>query len=579
MNDTQQQQRQVRSALEAELRAAGAHIQGNAVKCPFHEDRHASGSVYQDDAGVWRYKCYAACCGFGGDVFDVRARVMARPLGDVLRESNPAGSQRPRETVYPTLADLRVAVSRAGQIEMEHPYVDPDTGKTDLLVFRLQTAEGKLFRQSHPVPGGWVQRAPAKPWPLYRRAEIRQAGDIIVTEGEKKADALNAIGITATTSPGGAGKAEHANWSPLAGKQVWLWSDNDPPGRAHGRQVLAILEKLDPAPAIRVIEPNDLDLGPKEDAYDFIAQCKVAGVDPRQAIFDVMAKAKACSLSSGLRDRIEDTASGKWADISWPWPRLTKLARALLPQTVTVLCGSPGAAKSFLMLYSLMTWFEAGIPVAYLALEEDCTYHLDRVLALREHNMDLLNPDFVKANPDIKRAAYARHQEFLDRFGKRIWDAPVEAMTLDQISAWARDRARDGCRVIVIDPVTSAAASEQPWVTDTQFINDAKAIVRSHDVSLLLVTHPKKGSRLVGLDDLAGGAAYQRLAQCVLWLERHKAPKRVTVLADCGRFDAEINHTLHICKARNGPGHGVGLGFKVDWSKIEFTELGVIIKE
>ncbi len=594
MNATQERQRQDRSALEAEIKAAGGEIRGNTVRCPFHDDEHASGSIYEKD-GVWRYKCQVPTCGVGGDIFDIRATIQKRPVADVLCEADPdnprSPTQRKERTAkdprhYESMEAMRLAVSRMnlGQIEAEYArgYADPDTGEMTFDVFRLRTAEGKKkFLQAHCEGGQWFLTRPAGLLPLYERAKIRGVENVVIVEGEKCTDALNALDIVATTSPMGAGKAEYADWRPLEGKRVWLWPDNDPDGtgRLHMKQVQVILDRLDPAPTIRVIEPNDLDLGPKEDAFDFIQQCRAAGLDPKQAVLDAMERAKSCSLSSGLRDRIEDTISGKWADVPWPWSNLTRLSRALLPQTVTVLCGTPGAAKSFMVFESLLSWFDAGIPVACLALEEDRTYHLQRVLAILERNVELLDPDWQKANADEARAAYARHAAYLDRFGKRIWDAPVEAMTLDAISAWVRDRAREGCRVIAVDPVTAALASENCYVADSKFVNDVKAIMRSHDASLLLVTHPKKGSRLVGLDDLAGGASYQRLSQCILWVERHPKAKNVTVLTDVGRFQTEISQTVHICKARNGRGHGMALGFRINWPTLEFAEQGIVVKE
>ena len=148
-----------------------------------------------------------------------------------------------------------------------------------------------------------------------------------------------------------------------------------------------------------------------------------------------------------------------------------------------------------------------------------------------------------------------------------------------EIAAWVRDRARERARVIVVDPVTAAVALDRAWVADTQFVNDVKAIVRAYDTSLLLVTHPRKGSRAVGLDDLAGGAVYQRLAQCILWVERHPKPKATTIVSDVGRFQAEITQTLHVCKARNGRGHGMSLGFIIEWPTLEFAEQGIVAKE
>jgi len=581
MTTTQERQRQDRSALEAELKAAGAEIRGNAFRCCFHDDRHASGSIYQDQAGVWRFKCNAQSCGAGGDVFDIRARVQNRPIADVLREANPDTGNRPAERTFKTIEDLRLVVSRAGSIEAEYRYDNPDTGKTDLLVFRLRTSEGKAFRQCHQVTGGWVQRAPAKPWPLYRRAEIREAVDVVIAEGEKCTDALLGIGIAATTSPAGAGKADHADWRPVAGKRLWLWPDNDSngTGRAHMRQVAAILDRLNPAPTVRFIKPNTLDLGNKEDAYDFIEQCKVAGMDQRQAVLDVMDRAKSLSLSSGVGDEMDAEIEGRLCDVPWPWPLLTRLARSQLPHCVTILCGPPGGAKSFSLFKALVAWFEAGVTVAHLALEKNRTYWLWRVLAMKERNVELLDPEYVKGNADIAREAYERQREFLDHIGKRIWDSPAQTWTLEQVATWIRERAIEGSRVVSVDPITATTASDKTWVVDTEFVNTVRAIVLAFDVSVLLVTHPRKGGgRAAGLDELAGGAVYQRLSDTVLWIEKHAEPKQVTVAGPCGRFETEINQTVHICKSR-GPGHKLALGYRIDWPTLEFSEQGVIVKK
>ncbi len=421
--------------------------------------------------------------------------------------------------------------------------------------------------------------APTKPWPLYRRAEIRTADEGLVVEGEKCVEALVAIGLAATTSPCGAGKAEHANWEPLAGKHVFIWPDGDDIGICHGRDIAGILARLDPPAIVSWIDPADLDLSGKEDAVDFIEQCRVAGADPRQAALDAMKAAKPLSASSGLRDEIEGTISGRIRDIPWPWPNLSRLARSQLPHAVTILCGAPGGAKSFSLFKALVGWFEAGVSIAHLALEKDRTYWLWRTLAMKEQNVELLDPEYVKDNPDIARAAYERHRDFLDRIGKRIWDSPAETRTLMEVAAWIRERAIEGARIISVDPITATAATDKVYVGDTTFMNTARAIVLGFDVSLLLVTHPKKGSgRAVGLDDLAGGAVYQRLSDTVLWIEKHAQPKTVTIKGPCGRFETEINQTVHVCKSR-GPGHGLAVGFRIDWPTLEFAEQGVIVKK
>jgi hypothetical protein len=577
-----QTQRQDREAVIRELEAAGATVRGNAIRCPFHDDQHPSGGVYRDGEGIWRFKCHG--CGWHGDVFDVKVEATGRPLDEVLREANgEAGRWRDSgkaPKVYPTIEDLRLAISQTGDIETEFTYAGADTGQTDLLVFRLRTPDGKTFRQAHLVKGGFVQKAPAQPWPLYNRARVRAADTVVVVEGEKCVHALHDVGVVATTSPGGAGKGEHADWSPLAGKIVTLWPDNDIPGRNHMADVAGILERLDPAPRVLIIKPVDLDLGEKEDAFDFIEQCNATGADPRQEVLRALSKAKPRSASRGLRQRLERVIDGRWYVVALPWPKVSKLTQALTPKTVTVLCGTPGATKSFALGQCMAFWFGEGFKVACYHLEEDREYHLRRALAQREGNSDLLDEEWVKDNPILARDAYERHRDFLDAFSATIWDAPDRQPTLDVLAGWVEARAKDGCRVIAIDPITAAEIKDKVYIDDSRFIAACKATVRKYETSLLLVTHPRKGSgKAVGLDDLAGGASYQRLAQTILWLEFHKPPKTETVKTDAGRIQMEINRTLHICKARNGQGTGLSLGCQFDNVTLALAEQGIIVRE
>jgi putative DNA primase/helicase len=87
---------------------------------------------------------------------------------------------------------------------------------------------------------------------LYRLPEVAaaiEAGQTIyVCEGEKDADRLTQLGVTATTNIEGAAKPEqrakwcHAYTEQLAGAtRVVLLPDNDDPGRAHMHAVASAL--------------------------------------------------------------------------------------------------------------------------------------------------------------------------------------------------------------------------------------------------------------------------------------------------------------------------------------------------
>jgi 5S rRNA maturation endonuclease (ribonuclease M5) len=81
--------------------------------------------------------------------------------------------------------------------------------------------------------------------PLYRLPDIANVTDVVLVEGEKCADALASQGIEATTASGGSNTIlEKTDWTPLAGKTVFLWPDNDPVGKEYMARVGEYLESI-----------------------------------------------------------------------------------------------------------------------------------------------------------------------------------------------------------------------------------------------------------------------------------------------------------------------------------------------
>jgi hypothetical protein len=202
-------------------------------------------------------------------------------------------------------------------------------------------------------------------------------------------------------------------------------------------------------------------------------------------------------------------------------------------------------------------------------------------LAQISNNANLFDIEWIKEHPQESRAAARDHSKLLDGLGRCIWAAPDKQTTLEQLGDWVRARAKDGCRIIAIDPVTAAEPESKPWISDSKFLMEAKNAVRIYGASLILVTHPKKGRKggMISLDDLAGGAAYQRFAQCIVWAEAHSKKTEKRVRADLGTITEEINRTIHLCKTRNGRGSGLCLGFKFSGLTLKFQELGIIVED
>ncbi len=550
-------------ALAEALAARGLTVRGRSAQCPWHDDRSPSASLIESDEGICRIYCHV--CDRSGDIYDVTGS-----------QPTPKASKSPTIVPEPRrVPDLRAIESMYPQREAIYQYTDPDTGTINLLIVRYRKGDGKKsFAQYSPQGDGWIDRAGPKPWPIYNRTEVRSADLVVVVEGEKCVHALRGANITGTTSPCGAGKASHADWSPLAGKNVYLWPDNDPPdpktgkrnGIDHMREVQAILERLVPAPVLHWIDPDALGLKPKGDCADLLDD--LTGADKLtkgMAILDVLKDAQPIGAAAEVGGLLRAMIAGTHKPVDWPWRKVSSAARALMPGTVTLLCGEAGSTKSFFLLESAAYWHRKGIPLALFELEEDRKYHLHRALAQCAGDSRILDSAWAAENPREALGHYEDHAKFLNSFGACIWEAPDKQVTLEQLTEWVLERSKQGARIVAIDPVTAASANDKPWIADQKFIMAVKSIVRDFQNSLILVTHPTKGPKgKGGPGQISGGAAYMRFSQAALWLSV---------------IEGTPNRELHIIKARNGRGNGLAIGYNFSGSTLCFEEMNVAVED
>ena len=600
MSDATDRARASRDELLAELRNAGVDTTSpKKLRCPFHEDNHPSAGVYEKD-GVWRFKCHG--CGVSGDVFDIKARVSSRSLDDVLVEESKKSAPAPRpaakpkpertKTTYPTIERMQEVVPNCTDA---YRYTHPDTKAVEMVVLRIEPpGKKKEFLQARPLPtGGWVMEGPEKPWPLYNRARVRDAKVVIVVEGEKCVHALHEIGIVATTSPGGAGagKAELADWSLLAGKEVYLWPDNDEvdprtherQGIRHMRNVSTILRGLDDPPTLLWIDPDSLGLPAKGDVVQFLEPMEGGTpADKADAVNCVLADATSLEKDAALGSLLEDIIAGKRFAVSWPWRVFKNATQALLPGTVTMVCGHGGATKSFFLLQAAAYWLDAGVNVAVLQMEDSHEYHLRRALAQHSESGRVLDDEWVRSCPDQVRALFSEHRDFLRTLGKSLHEPSSDEMSLDEIVTWADEQGRRGARVIAIDPVTAASTSDKRWLDDQKFVIGMKRLAVTYDLSVVLITHPRKGGGgKTTMEELAGGAAYTRFAHSVLWLQATPEPEEYTIKGDYGLSALtslhEANRVMRMLKTRNGPGSGKEIAFNFEPRTMRFEEVGLIV--
>lgn len=204
-------------------------------------------------------------------------------------------------------------------------------------IYRYDPPEGKQYRP-------WDARARAmrmpQPRPLYRVPAVLASGTVVLVEGEKCADALAQQGIVATTAMGGAATAiDKTDWTPLTGKTVVVWPDNDPAGERFADAVIPRLARIG-ARVRRVALPPHR---PKKwDAADAVAE----GMDVATLI-------AGAALVSDVEAR-SPLEIGDWhaAERFTGEPRARRwLVEGVFPQAQAALVAAAGGVgKSFLLL-------------------------------------------------------------------------------------------------------------------------------------------------------------------------------------------------------------------------------------
>lgn len=83
----------------------------------------------------------------------------------------------------------------------------------------------------------WRWQGLPEPRPLYHLDKLaaNPQATVIICEGEKVADACSELfpDCVTTTTLNGAQAPHKADFTPLAGRVIWLWPDNDAPGRKY----------------------------------------------------------------------------------------------------------------------------------------------------------------------------------------------------------------------------------------------------------------------------------------------------------------------------------------------------------
>ncbi|MGB4031204.1 MAG: bifunctional DNA primase/polymerase [Tenuifilaceae bacterium] len=291
-------------------------------------------------------------------------------------------------------------------------------------------------------------------------------------------------------------------------------------------------------------------------------------------------------LSAGAADELKTHllafARGQMVAAPMPWEVLNRLTNWGIPGTVTAVCGEPGVGKTFFVLQCLQFWHGNGFDASVFFVEKDRKFHTTRLLAQLEDNGNFTDPLWLPGHEVEVEAAMRRHAQLIDELGKCIWSSPEDMVTLGSLLQWVTEQAEAGKQIIVIDPISAASAGKERWAEDDRFMIQAQKVMTKHNSRLLLISHPKKGANSRGTSsghDLAGGAAYHRFTDTVVWIHKPKKAKPFRV-----KRPGELPHTMtvplvvQLHKTRNGRGAHQQLAFTFG-DGLMFAEQGLIVGE
>ena len=355
------------------------------------------------------------------------------------------------------------------------------SGNLIACVYRYETADGKEFRP-------WDVKARStkapSPRPLYNQPQIKDADVVVLVEGEKAADALISSGIVATTAMNGANApVDKTDWTPLYGKQVIIWPDNDEAGKNYANKAAHAIADAS-AVKVSVLEIPD-DKPAKWDADDAVND----SLDARAFIAECKKKVVANNVYGiVLSDwKASDRFKGNPPQRRWLIEGIFPMAQASL------VASSGGVGKSFLLLHLARevadyNGFALNAPSAlggvlsssgaavYLTAEDDAIEVHNRLRSLGEIPDSL----YVIPLPDVGGAMH------LFSYSP---DARVPVVTGVWNSLTSQLKAMRDLSLVVIDPLQPLCALDLNIPENAQFVCSNLSSLAAKTGASVIISH------------------------------------------------------------------------------------------
>ena len=436
-----------------------------------------------------------------------------------------------------------------GKLAKVYEYRSPD-GTLSFCNLRIVEGDGrKTFRMMSDAGSGFVLKRddsvkPSDGWPLYGLSTLNQSEVVWVVEGEKDADSLHALGLACVTS-GSTSTDRNADWSPLAGREVVLWPDNDDAGRRYAERIVEIIEPL--ASSVSTVAVDALGLPERADCSDWLTLHPSLGVEELSRLERVKktASARHYDLPTAVIVRGDAVTI---APVDWLWNGWLAAGKLHL------LGGQPGTGKTTIALALAATLASGGRWPDGTPAQRGSVV----IWSGEDDPSDVLAPRLRAANADMSRVHFVTGvREGVDTYP---FDPARDTESLRRALVGIED-----LRLIVVDPIVSAVAGDSHKNAEVRRgLQPLVDLAQANRCALIGITHFSKGTGgREPIERITGSLAFGALARVVL----------VTAKRD-GEEDTTATRFLARAKSNIGPDGG---GYIYDIEQNELANSSGII--
>lgn len=481
---------------------------GWLARCPAHEDRQPSLSVDLSASGGIILKCFAGCevtaimdaLGLGlSDLFDDAPTPRSAPVA--VAASAPVAAATNGHHANVTWFDVRDV---AGTVLARHRRVD-EPGKKKSMNWWLPGAS---------TPGLAGLKLNSLPlFDITLLADWPTDAPILIVEGEKAATSLVAAGIPALgTVTGAAGCPDVEVLTPLAGRTVILWPDNDEPGRLHMERVGRRM--VEAGACCRWYTWTQAPTG--GDADDYLATNTANALQADLALAYRWPTDQMRPKSAGIT--AAELQRKQFAPLRW-------IVEGMVPEGALLIAGRPKSKKSWLALGISLAVAMNGRALGSLPVLGGRVLYLDL-----EGNQRRIQE---RIRTILGRESIAWPENF-HLFTAGEWPTGEEA--LPALVQWFRDY--PDTTLVVIDVLQdfrpAIKKGENPYDYDRNTLKAVNQLAEANHATVIIIHHTRKMKSEDAADEISGTLGAPS-AVATYWVLSRAEDGKHTILTPNGR--------------------------------------------